>query len=114
MVTRREFLYAAAAGAAMLARIPAAFAATYDLIIKGGRVIDPRQNLDEVTNILIEDELLEEAIHLAGVKTKKETVEIALREFVNNKKRKSISSLKDKNLIDSKWICRILSEFSFT
>jgi hypothetical protein len=41
MVTRRRFLSAAAAGAAMLSRMPHAVAATYDLIIKGGRVIDP-------------------------------------------------------------------------
>jgi hypothetical protein len=41
MMNRRQFVTAAAAGAAMLARIPHAFAQTYELIIKGGRVIDP-------------------------------------------------------------------------
>ena len=41
MMNRRQFVYAAAAGAAMFARASNVFAATYDLIIKGGRVIDP-------------------------------------------------------------------------
>ena len=41
MTTRREFIFAAAAGAAMLTRISSALAATYDLVIKGGRLIDP-------------------------------------------------------------------------
>ena len=36
MVTRRRFLSAAAAGAAMFARIPDVLAATYDLVVKGG------------------------------------------------------------------------------
>ncbi len=55
------------------------------------------------TNIVIEDELFMEAILLAGVKTKRETVEIALREFVLNRKRKNLSLLKGKNLIDPKY-----------
>lgn len=55
------------------------------------------------TNILIEDDLISEAILLAGVKTKKETVEIALREFVQNRKRKSLSLLRGKKLIDPKY-----------
>ena len=53
MMTRREFLYAAAAGAAMFARVPAAFAATYDLIIKGGRVIDPASGIDAIRDVAI-------------------------------------------------------------
>ena len=42
------------------------------------------------TNIVIKDELLEEAMKLAGVKTKKEVVNMALEEFVKNRKRNSI------------------------
>ena len=38
---RRRQLISSVAGAALLARVPMARAATYDLIIKGGRVIDP-------------------------------------------------------------------------
>ncbi|NSW75759.1 MAG: type II toxin-antitoxin system VapB family antitoxin [Candidatus Atribacteria bacterium] len=48
------------------------------------------------TNIVIDDELLEEAMKLAQVKTKKEAVAIALREFVQNRKRKNLAELKGK------------------
>src|SRR5260370_7889703 len=54
MLDRREFLAAAAgAGAAMFARGPRAFAASYDLIIKGGRVIDPSVRLDAIRDVAI-------------------------------------------------------------
>jgi dihydroorotase len=52
MINRRQ-LVGAAAGAALLARVPKAYAATYDLIIKGGRVIDPSAGLDAVRDIAI-------------------------------------------------------------
>jgi dihydroorotase len=55
MMNRRQFVYAAAAGAAMLPRpIDAlAAAANYDLIIKGGRVIDPSMRLDAIRDVAI-------------------------------------------------------------
>jgi dihydroorotase len=53
MMNRRQFVRAGAAGAALLARIPVAFAATYDLVIKGGRVIDPSVGLDAVRDVAI-------------------------------------------------------------
>ena len=53
MMNRRRLLCAAAAGAAMLARVPNAFAATYDLVIKGGRVIDPSLGIDAVRDVAI-------------------------------------------------------------
>ena len=53
MMNRRQFVTAAAAGAAMLSCIPRAFAQTYDMIIKGGRVIDPSVNLDAIRDIAI-------------------------------------------------------------
>jgi len=55
MTTRRQFL-SAAGGAAALARIPAVLSATpgkYDLILKGGRVIDPSRKLDAVRDVAI-------------------------------------------------------------
>jgi dihydroorotase len=52
MINRRQFVHAGAA-AALLARIPGAFAATYDLIIKGGRVIDPSLGVDAVRDVAI-------------------------------------------------------------
>src|SRR5712691_709792 len=53
MLNRRQFISAAAAGAAMFARGPRAFAASYDLIIRGGRVIDPSVRLDAIRDVAI-------------------------------------------------------------
>ena len=56
MLSRRRFLSAAVASAAMFARAPRAFAAQqarYDLIIRGGRVIDPSVRLDAVRDVAI-------------------------------------------------------------
>src|SRR5256885_9208339 len=53
MTTRREFIFAAAAGAAMLTRISSALAATYDLVIKGGRVIDPAAGINAMRDVAI-------------------------------------------------------------
>jgi dihydroorotase len=50
-MNRRQLVVAA--GATLLARIPSAFAATYDLIIKGGRVIDPSAGLDAIRDVAI-------------------------------------------------------------
>ena len=52
MMNRRQFV-CASASAALLARTPRAFAATYDLVIKGGRVIDSSVGLDAVRDISI-------------------------------------------------------------
>ena len=53
MMNRRQFISAAAAGAAMFARIPNVLAQSIDLIIKGGRVIDPSIGLDAIRDIAI-------------------------------------------------------------
>jgi dihydroorotase len=55
MLNRRRFLSvtAASAGAAMFARVPKVFAASYDLIIRGGRVIDPSIRLDAIRDVAI-------------------------------------------------------------
>src|SRR4051812_26478879 len=54
MMNRREFV-AAAAGSVMFARSTGAIAAPakYDLIVKGGRVIDPSVRLDAVRDVAI-------------------------------------------------------------
>ena len=39
------------------------------------------------TNIVIDDRLMEEAMHLSGAKTKREAVQKALEEFISNRKR---------------------------
>jgi len=53
MMTRRQFLCTSAAAAAMSAHIPRARAAPFDLIIKGGRVIDPSVGLDATRDVAI-------------------------------------------------------------
>jgi dihydroorotase len=53
VMNRREFLGGASAGAVMLACARNARAATYDLIIRGGRVIDPSLSLDAVRDVAI-------------------------------------------------------------
>ena len=55
-MNRRQFVHAAALGGATLGRISHAFAITsdkYDLIIRGGRVIDPSVGLDAVRDVAI-------------------------------------------------------------
>jgi dihydroorotase len=55
MITRREFAYAAIGGAAMFSRASrfAAAIEPYDLIIKGGRVIDPVSSLDATRDVAV-------------------------------------------------------------
>ena len=55
LMNRRRFLYSAAAGAALVARAPNVFAQapTYDVIIRGGRVIDPSLRLDAIRDVAI-------------------------------------------------------------
>jgi len=45
------------------------------------------------TNLAIDDQLLNEALALSGLKTKKDTVNIALKEFVNRRKQQEILAL---------------------
>jgi len=45
------------------------------------------------TNLAIDDELLEEALSISGFKTKKDTVNHALREFVDRRKQLEIVEL---------------------
>ena len=53
MMNRREFVYATA-GSAVFAGVGRVFAADkYDLIVKGGRVIDPSLRLDAVRDVAI-------------------------------------------------------------
>jgi dihydroorotase len=53
ITTRREFLHTTALAAA--AAVPHAHAPKYDVVIKGGRVIDPSQRLDRVLDVAISD-----------------------------------------------------------
>src|SRR5262249_10603097 len=51
MMNRRQFVCTGAA--ALFAHVPKARAATYDLLIKGGRVIDPSAGLDAIRDVAI-------------------------------------------------------------
>ena len=51
MINRRQFVGTGAA--ALLAHVPKVRAATYDLLIKGGRVIDPSAGLDGIRDVAI-------------------------------------------------------------
>jgi Arc/MetJ family transcription regulator len=49
------------------------------------------------TNVVLDDKLLNKAFKYAQtIKTKRELIEIALREYVNTRKRKNIKELKGK------------------
>ncbi len=52
------------------------------------------------TNIVIDDQLLEEAFRYSNLKTKKELVNLALKEFVENAKKLSLMELKGKIAFD--------------
>jgi Arc/MetJ family transcription regulator len=45
------------------------------------------------TNLAIDDKLLKEALSISGLKTKKDTVNIALEEFVSRRKQQEIIDL---------------------
>ncbi len=45
------------------------------------------------TNLAIDQELLGEALKISGMKTKKDTVNLALKEFVNKRKQLEIIEL---------------------
>ena len=51
------------------------------------------------TNIVLDDQLVAAAMRLAGVKTKREVVELALRHLVGSVRRKNILDLVGQNLI---------------
>src|SRR5262245_13840307 len=52
MMNRREFVSIAVAGAAAIARTPNLLSAEpYDLVIRGGRVIDPSRGLDAIRDV---------------------------------------------------------------
>jgi dihydroorotase len=54
MMNRRQFVYTAtAAGVATIAHGARAFAATYDLVVKGGRVVDPAQKINALLDVAV-------------------------------------------------------------
>lgn len=54
------------------------------------------------TNIVLNDELMEEAFKFSQtISTKRELIETALREYVNNRKRKNIRDIRGKIKFDT-------------
>jgi Arc/MetJ family transcription regulator len=51
---------------------------------------------DMRTNVVIDDDLINEALKLSGVKTKKDVISFALREFVAARKRANLLDLEGK------------------
>lgn len=62
------------------------------------------------TNIVLDDELVEEAFRHTDVETKRELVDLALREFVENHKRRGIRELRGKGLIRPDYDYKALRE----
>ncbi|MBI4687623.1 MAG: type II toxin-antitoxin system VapB family antitoxin [Nitrospirae bacterium] len=55
------------------------------------------------TNLAIDDKLLGEALKVSGLKTKKSTVNEALREFIQRRKQKDIISIFGKVEMDKSY-----------
>lgn len=62
------------------------------------------------TNIVLDDELIGEAFRYAGVKTKRELVELALRELVENRRRRDVRELRGRVSLDPGYDHRPLRE----
>jgi len=45
------------------------------------------------TNILLDDDLVEEALEVSGARTKREVVHLALQELVRSRKKKNLADL---------------------
>lgn len=48
------------------------------------------------TNIVLDDELVKQALKLAKVKTKRELIDMALREFIEHQSKMDLRELKNK------------------
>ena len=62
------------------------------------------------TNVVLDDELINEAIRLSGAKTKKDVISIALQEFVASKKRRNLLELAGKIKFRSDYDYKALRE----
>ncbi len=51
-------------------------------------------------SITVDPELLEESKRLAGVRTKRETVELALREFIRTRRMQELAKLAGSDIVD--------------
>ncbi len=58
------------------------------------------------TNIVLDDDLVDEAMHFSHVKTKREVVDLALRELVARHRQRRLKRLKGRQLIDDDYDVR--------
>jgi Arc/MetJ family transcription regulator len=59
------------------------------------------QEVDDMrTNLVLDDTLLDQARHLSGLRSTRETVDAALREFVARRQQQEILKLVGQDLID--------------
>ena len=58
------------------------------------------------TNIVLDDELIAAAMHLAGIKSRREMVDRALREYVSCHRQREILGLAGQGLIDPSYDVR--------
>ncbi len=62
------------------------------------------------TNIVIDDRLIKEAMRLSKVRTKREVVDLALREFVSRSKQRDILALIGEGVIAADYDVRAVRE----
>ena len=62
------------------------------------------------TNVVLDDDLINEAIKLSEVKTKKDIINVALREFVATRKRSNLLDLEGKIEFSDNYDHRALRE----
>jgi len=62
------------------------------------------------TNVVLDDDLINEAIKLSEVKTKKDVINIALREFVATRKRSNLLDLEGKIEFSDNYDHKVLRE----
>jgi len=58
------------------------------------------------TNIVLDDDLVREAMRMASIRTKREIVDLALREFVARRRQRDILTLAEEGLIDPQYDVR--------
>ena len=62
------------------------------------------------TNVVLDERLVEEALKLSGARTKREVIQRALREFVENKRRHNLLDLAGKITFHEKYDYKKLRE----
>ena len=62
------------------------------------------------TNIVLDDELVGEAFRRSDARTKRKLVDLALREFVENRRRRGIKELRGEGLIRPDYDYKALRE----